>query len=503
MKGKRNLSLLVCILLGMVLLLSACTEQGAVTGEPSFDTEPSSTASAPDAAEGLPILTYVAAEDFLPAQHTVAEINRYLVECGREYQIEFVPLPYDDYDSALAEYLAAGKPADLVSVSSLPEVREHLLDLTDYLESEDGALLKEVYSDFGWLQVTLEDKIYTVPSNLIYDQSSCYLVNRKLMDQMGLTEADLQKPIWELHDVLVQARGLYPREDFFPLLILDSGSVVDTNQAYKINSGISLDRETKEAAYIFERPDISELLSSLYQDTREGLVGTVGCGFSNDCAAALLDNTFLIYCPNGAGPYDYPPVYISPHGYAAENEDYLEVRWQEPTIYCDRRPDGTGITANSQQKEKALDLLTLMMTDQKLTDFLQHGTEGKEYFLTEDGRVNPLTYEGDTAYKGYRCWLYGNRMIATPGINEFADKQERAKRFLANGVVSEFVDRPEFALTIGQDMELYHALTEILAVLDPNDSRNYDEIVSAARTKMDEAGGLEILKQINQTMEEK
>lgn len=500
---KQLFSILLCA--AILLCLSSCAneklpespgaESSAVEG---FISENAFSEPEPDAASGLPKLTYVAPEPFLPAAHTVEEINRYLLECGRDYQVEFVPLPYADYEAALTEYLAAGNPADLVSISSLPEVREQLLDLTDYLDSEDGATLKDIYSDFGWGQVAFAGHIYTVPSNLYYDAPACYFVNRTLMEQMELTEADLQKPLWELHDLLVRVRDENPQEDFFPVMLESDNEIFETNQVYTPISGFSVDRETGEAAYIFDRTEVSELMRTLHQYTREGLVGIgpSNTDYSNERPTIFLDNMFLMYCSNGVTTYDYPHIYRSPDVFAEEGDDYLEITWQDPTIYCDRRPDGTGVAADSQYQEQALDFLTLAMTDRKLTDFLQHGTEDMEYSLTEDGKVSPIEYEGDAAYIDYRSCLYGNRRIATPTIYEFADKQERAERVFASGVVSDLIDEPAFTLTMEQIWELSDPLKEPLSVLDPDDPRSYEEIISEARAQIDAAGGQEILRQI-------
>ena len=500
---KQLVSIFLCA--AILLCLSSCANEklpesfgAGSSAVESLVSEISAPEPEPDAASGLPKLTYVAPEPFLPAAHTVKEVNRYLLECEKEYQVEFVPLPYNGYDTALAEYLAAGKPADLISVSSLPEVREQLLDLTDYLDSEDGATLKDLYSDFGWGQVAFAGHVYTVPSNLYYDAPACYLVNRTLMEQMELTEADLQKPLWELHDLLVRVRDENPQEDFFPVMLGHGNEIFETNQVYKPFSGFSVDRETREAAYIFDRPEVSELMRTLHQYTREGLVGIgpSNTEYSNERPTIFLENMFLMYCSNGVTTYDYPHIYRSPDVFAEVDEEYLEITWQDPTIYCDRRPDGTGVAADSQYQGQALDFLTLAMTDRKLTDFLQHGIEGKEYFLTEDGKVNPIEYEGEFAYMEYRSLLYGNRRLATPTIYEFADKQERVERVFASGVVSDLIDEPAFTLTMEQIWELSDPLKEPLSVLDPDDPRSFDEIISEARAQIDAAGGQEILRQI-------
>lgn len=497
MKGIRYFSLLAALTLVISLCLSACASQNGL-GEDSSGSLAVSSETVLGASENVPVLTYLAEDDFLPASYTVDGINQYLRECGKEYQINFVGLPFENYDAALEEYLADGKPADLLFTNAPALTQERLMDLTSYLGSDSGASLKSVYSEFGWEQGTVDGKIRVVPSNLIFDQPPCYLVNKNRMEELGLKEEDLQKPLWELLDVLKQAKEHSPREGFFPLLITDASGFCNTNQAYQLCSGISVDRAIREAAYLFDQEDTFSLLNAMYQSAREGLLGTVGSGFSNDCSGAFLDDTFLIYCPTGTSPYEIPDVSLSQGVPAEEGEDYLKIDWLDPTVYCDRMPGGTGISVNSQYPEEALDFLTLMMTDQKLTDFLQHGTEGKEYFLDQDGKVVP-NYEEKDSYQDYRCWLFGNRLIATPRTNEYADKKKRAEALFSQGVVTDYAKSwGSVSPTIQQDMAFYDAMREITAVLNPEDSRSLDDIITAARIGMDEAGGQEILAQFEE-----
>ncbi|MBO4476985.1 MAG: hypothetical protein J5757_01515, partial [Lachnospiraceae bacterium] len=102
------------------------------------------------------------------------EINRLLLEKGYDCEIRFVPTGAYDTDMIrpwLEDYEANNPPLDILFTGSFSDdyfeaidfVREKYISLSDYLESEKGRPLKEVFSPFEWSHTTIEGNIYAIP----------------------------------------------------------------------------------------------------------------------------------------------------------------------------------------------------------------------------------------------------------------------------------------------------------------------------------------------------
>ena len=103
------------------------------------------------------------------------EINRLLLEKGYDCEIRFVPTgAYGVGESRLwqEEYETNNPPFDILFTGSfnydyfeaIDYVREKYTPLTDYLTSEKGRPLKELFSPFEWSRTTIGGNIYAIPS---------------------------------------------------------------------------------------------------------------------------------------------------------------------------------------------------------------------------------------------------------------------------------------------------------------------------------------------------
>ena len=164
--------MILMILVVMCLLLVGCKKKG------SGDNKKNNISSE----EESNIITW--AYLFYPgiSAENQREINRILQEKGIDYQIQFI-LPLDGEGNPLtgveyAEWIEKyekNKSLDIITSSAWPAgvntdvefVRSRMVPLNTYLETDDGKVLRNIFTEEEWKGCSLDGNAYVIPQPVV------------------------------------------------------------------------------------------------------------------------------------------------------------------------------------------------------------------------------------------------------------------------------------------------------------------------------------------------
>lgn len=78
----------------------------------------------------------------------------------------------------------------------------------------------------------------------------------------------------------------------------------------------------------------------------------------------------------------------------------------------------TLINANSKNKERALMMIELLMTDKECYDLLQYGIEGRQYEIVDGKIIKPASYNEEKDAGGFSAWAMRTDDLSIPYASE-------------------------------------------------------------------------------------
>ena len=294
------------------------------------------------------------------------EINRILREKGIPCEVEFIPDTYHYHASEWERWIAENEDRlDIVHVGAWNSdnfhmrgfMKNYLLPLNDYLDTEEGKALKEAYWEKGWKSAEAEDgRIYAVPSLGKKAENRVYIaVNNEYLSHFSGFQGDYNslKRICEQID--------YPEQKIVTAAL--NNYVITALSGYDwIYGNIPYDAEEKTVVSTSECLEaLQGTCLELYQDLNDGV---------------LVHETIN---PEKA---EHPLIYIY-SGEREEREGYTSLP------LCDKQPiygtSGTyGVLASCPRKELALQVLTACFSDPKIASILCWKTLDQDFQNTWD-----------------------------------------------------------------------------------------------------------------------
>ncbi len=372
---------------------------------------------------------------------TTKAINKYLYEIGTDYKVEFdyVQTQWDEsFEDKLFPYLDSGAKPDIfyIFTSAMHDDRisDYATNLEEYIQSEDGKILKASMPDYRWDIASNNGNIFGLNSHYPINTAPSYIVNKDMMKKYNLTKEDLQVPLNELSDMLKEIKE---KENITPILVED---LIPSNDGYfAIENIFYIDRETQEVSYYFDTKENIVLFDTMEKYKNEGLLNQVS--FEN----VNYDDWFILYL-NEYAPYvskarDY---LLNEDGEIAENEeDYVLIPTSEEKYLDYDLSSGLGINKNSEHKEESVDFLTKVFTNKTLNDYLTHGVENAHYTTDEHRRVVPVFDESNAIFQNLtyqNIYHFNNIYLSTPMYNEMNNKAEIHEEFGRDVQVSQFAE---------------------------------------------------------------
>ena len=310
------------------------------------------------------------------------KINSILQEKGLEYQIRFV-LPQEADGSPLtgeeyAEWVKGHENLDIITSGAWPGaddtvtefVSSQMTPLDAFLETSDGKVLKEFFTDEEWKSCSLNGSKYVIPNEVIgttdeygLDAGVYASVNEKYREYFSGfdgTYASLKQIYKTIGDESLHIVFLaLPNEtEVFGLLGYST-----------LKSTFPFSEDRKCVVDITKTNELPNLLHELHEDMKSGILVNQGWG------SEVPEDQVLAYI--------YSCKKLPREGFV----DYLIAPGSSELNLCVKY----GLFVNSKKKEAAFQILSMCLTDPDILCLLYSGVDRelvshrKDFLLTNKG----------------------------------------------------------------------------------------------------------------------
>lgn len=341
----------------------------------------------------------------------------------------------------------------------------YLEPLNDYFETEYGKEFYDGVDELIWTQTTCDDgKIYGEKTDSLLASPLILSFNSEMCEKYGIDTDKIEK----LEDLEPYFETL-TEEGKKGLLLNSTCERFHQMAGFCKYKGIYINAENSKAENIFENKKVLEYLKTISEYRKKGYI-------AND---SYVNNDYICEL-SVAMPLNYDSSKIVSNGYV-ETKELNEV---------------VGISSESENKEKAFQLLSLLNTDRELANIIYNGVEGRNYEI-DDGVKNPNKnalpfYDAHTTMT--------DPFIAESNSQDNPNKESDLAACLEHSEISPF-----YGLEISEDLE--KRIEEAAKIYDEfygvfygnyGEYETLDAALEAANKKLKDAGIDEILDELNE-----
>lgn len=441
-----------------------------------------------------------------PSDYITDELNKYLASNGCDYVVYFMERTQEDMVLVKPTLNAEQRAAKherlqqlLDKADIVPVERDYFYRLVkedriepwdDYLATDNGKVLRGSLPENNWISADINGIIYGVNGRADYvNGPPSYIVNKDLMRKYNLTEEDLDKPIYELGDIITRiAEGEKNRQNFCTIAVnsINYINLHGISSSYIGTSALTLSTDpAKDVIITLEDPKYLKWLRAIYHYTKQGHVGY---------ADNRLDSFFLQVNTYACLPFINPNYgfYYNSDGDLAGDTDVAEIilnKYYNGSISYQLNGFNCNVISKASQKKiQAFDFLKRVYTDPYLTNLLLYGIENRNYRLT-DGKVDwPIVNINDSCI--------GNAYLAYPRYFEYQDKKERYKDlqstypYIYNDFYFDYEKVEEELSAVNSTM---NKVNEILS----GGVEDFDKFINNLKNEMYDKGLTKVMDEIN------
>lgn len=285
-------------------------------------------------------------------------LNKYLFDNGYEFNIDFIYLSYENYFSELENYSGSIDIAfsgfDTDENTSCELIRSgYFAELDNLLKN---SVLFDQYSKKQWHSMDVDGKIYSIPNLCATDNGVSYIFNNNYINKESIENFDMK--FSSIKNLLGESSK---KDDFSDIIYLIDGfsfCLLDNNY---YENGFIFSEKNKSINALFyddESIDFFRTLNSFYN---EGYINynlsLYGNGTDDSEYGSMISsgNFKIIITDEDTGKY--------------KHNDDLTIKTTRPIIHS-RTSGGVGISADSQNKEMAFELLTIVRTNPDILKYL-------------------------------------------------------------------------------------------------------------------------------------
>ncbi len=317
-------------------------------------------------------------------------LNKALLEDGYSYRlkIQYISDTEEmDYQAQIRQLLSQGQTdIAFLGTSTVGEIDDNiesmvrdgiLLELSDYLSTSEGTKLKESYYEELWDTVTVNGQLCLLPNQVAMDGSGFYAFNKELFTEEDIKAFDgtLQSLEEMLEEKNVEDYPVIWDVDIYQLAFL---------AGLEYRYGVLLDLETGEVDNIYESAGFLNVIDSIKAMMQEDYFGEELAYYNMGDSEEIEKYEERIEALQFS-------VWAG-RGFSELREEIIEHAYivQMPYALVSRVSGSTGISSNAPHADEALELLTLIYTNEKYSNLLIWGQENTDYTL-ENGIGKPLT----------------------------------------------------------------------------------------------------------------
>lgn len=394
----------ICLALAVVTALSVCMTSCTNNNAKNTDGD-------------MPeLLWYMNADPQNDLPKVLEKVNEVTTkELGVKLKIKLI----DDgaYTERLRMYMASGEKFDLCFTGYVNPYISAVKNggLTELTELLDTTSLRDIVPDYAFQALNVDGKIYAVPNSQGMATAPAYFLRKEVAEKYGLDKIDSVNSLDELEPYFEKMKKDFP--DMYPVTTSASDDISSGYLYINDYCMIKNDDPNHKILFAQEQPVYKKGLERAKQWYKKGYVRsdveTVG-DLSAEIKAGKYCGTFTSIVPGALANYkneygidahaiQYAPTYMSVSQMSAAS---------------------TGISATSENPEKAIKLIELANTDKEFLNLIQFGIEGVHYEKIDDNHVKSIAREQYYMFP----WKFGNAFNSYLFEGEDNDRMEKTKQ---------------------------------------------------------------------------
>ena len=395
------------------------------------------------------------------------ELNRILLE-KYGFTVEYHKIGWNDYAAQLNSLVNTNQEYDIAFAWTDTYVTNAVagswLDLTPYLDNV-GAGMYHVIDPRLWKGVTIDGKIWGIPTNKELATPMHFLFSQELVERYGIDISQYYsfaslEPL--LAQIAQEEPGCIPL--FFDSSRLNIWSL--GNYEYVTYDSIPLMVNSHDGSCqvvnIFETSYARETLQLLHRYYEAGYINQDAC-LRTSFSRFQGENVFLRL---SAGGPDASTSYSTDFGYPIVAQQV-----SDSIVTTESAQGGVMVVnANTKHPEICLTFLNAVNTDPEVRNLLNYGIEGVHYTLTEEDQVQIIS----PAYRGVP-YTQGNWFILKTTVGERPNKWELYQEFNDNtaespllGFTADYSNYDAEFRAVSRVYEKYYAAL-MTGTVDPDD----------------------------------
>lgn len=337
----------------------------------------------------------------------IATVNDYIGEkIGVNLEMEVIS--WGDWDKRRSVIVNTNEPYDIIFGNGNNYTADIELgayyDITDLIKTEMPGLT-ELMPERYWTAVTVDEKIYGIPSYKDSSLTNYAVWDKELVDEydIDITSLTTVESLTDTFEMLKKEKNDYPvyvKNDgvyyvFDPYDQLGAGTQI---------LGVRYDDKDAKVCFTLEQPDVYSALETFHEWSKKGII--------NPDAATLTEARVYNMWRVAQG---WESAGVTAWGPQMGKD--VVVQKLGDTILSNETVRGAMnmISANTKYPEKCLQFLDLVNTDTKLRDLFFYGEEGVNFEYTSDGKVHKINNDWELA--GYTQGTFFT--VTTQDTDEF------------------------------------------------------------------------------------
>ncbi|MBS6196412.1 MAG: ABC transporter substrate-binding protein [Clostridiales bacterium] len=342
---------------------------------------------------GVPTLKWVTIGNGMPENYDswAANVNAYLEE-KIGINIEMEVIPWGDWDKRRSVIVSTNEPFDIIFGTGINYTADINLgayyDITELVKTEMPGL-NELMPEKYWEAVTVDGKIYGVPTYKDSSLSNYAVWDKELVDEYSL-DIESMTTVESLTETFEMLKA---EKNDYPVYVKNDGvyyifDVYDQLGAGTQILGVRYDDQDARVCFTLEEEDIMSALKTFHEWNKKGIINPDASTLSE----ARVYNMWRV-------AQGWESAAITSWGPSMGKD--VAVAKVGDTLLSNETVRGSMnmISANSKYPEKALEFLDLLNTDTKLRDMFFYGEEGVNFEYTEDKKAHKIN--SDWPMPGY------------------------------------------------------------------------------------------------------
>lgn len=309
-----------------------------------------------------------------------AELNKYLKE-KINTTVEIKQVDWGDYSKKMQVVINSGEDYDICFTCSwandyLPNARRGAFASLDDLLEKYGKETKSAVDQRFWDGAKIDGKTYAIPTNKEIGVAPMFVFTKEYVDKYNIPYKDIHT----LQDLEPWLKLIKEKEpDVVPFYTTKDYSVPVKFDKIVDPVGIFYTDKSLKAANLYETEEMKKQLETMRKYYLAGYI--------NKDAATTSDNKAVKrFVTKGDGQPFAESLWGKDLGYPVVASPIMD------TYITNGSTTGAmqAISANSKNKEKAMQFLNLMNTDKYVRNILNYGIEGTHYEKISDNKIKLL-----------------------------------------------------------------------------------------------------------------